>query len=87
VRMAAFRVRGRRDLTEGFAHEGILGTLFAGRLVEEMEVRGVAVAVPTIAGQPWTTRQAWITGIEEYLLVDDEPFPTGYTVGDLWGPW
>lgn len=81
ARMAALHAKGRLGLHEDFHHEGILGTVFTGRLVEETEVGGVAAVVPTITGR------AWITGIADYLVADDDPFPTGYTVGDLWGAW
>jgi proline racemase len=34
--------------------------------------------VPTITGQ------AWITGFCTYVLGVDEPYPNGFTVGDIW---
>lgn len=81
ARLASFRVWGRRDLNENVTREEIAGTQFAGRLVEEMEVGGGAAVVPTI------TCPAWIFGVEDYLLVDDKPFPTSHTVGDPWRAW
>jgi proline racemase len=81
ARMAALHATGRLRLGEDFHHEGILGTVFTGRLVEETEIGGVAAVVPTITGR------AWVTGVADYLIADDDPFPTGYTVGDLWGAW
>jgi len=35
--------------------------------------------VPTITGS------GWITGIAQYLIDPSDPFPEGFTVGDLWG--
>jgi proline racemase len=60
-------------------HEGILGTHFVGRLVEETTVGGRPAVVPTIGGR------AWITGRAEYVLDESDPFPEGFTLGDLWG--
>jgi proline racemase len=39
----------------------------------------VAAVVPTIGGR------AWITSLGHYVLDADDPFPEGFTVGDLWG--
>ena len=66
-------------LHQDFHHEGILGTIFAGRLVEETTVGPYVAVVPTISGR------AWITGFAQYVLEDDDPFPEGFTVGDIWG--
>ena len=35
--------------------------------------------VPTITGR------AWITGFAQYVVDADDPFPEGFTVGDIWG--
>ena len=35
--------------------------------------------IPTLSGR------AWITGTANYMLADDDPFPEGFTVGDIWG--
>ncbi len=59
-------------------HEGILGTKFTGRLVEATRVGPYSAVVPTISGQ------AWITGIAQYVLDPEDPFPEGFTVADIW---
>jgi proline racemase len=77
--MAVLHARGELGLHEDFVHEGILGTHFVGRLVEETRVGDRAAVVPTIGGR------AWITGRAEYVLDETDPFPEGFTLGDLWG--
>jgi proline racemase len=77
--MACLHARGRLGLHEDFVHEGILGTLFTGRLVEETRVGDRPAVVPTLTGQ------AWITGFAQYVLDESDPFPEGFTVGDIWG--
>ena len=76
--MAALHARGKLGLHQEFVHEGILGTVFTGRLLEETSVGPHRAVVPTITGR------AWITGICQYLLESDDPFPEGFTVGDIW---
>jgi proline racemase len=77
--MAALHAKGRLPLHQDFVHEGILGTTFTGRLIRETRVGPYPAVVPTITGR------AWITGFAEYVLDDEDPFPEGFTVGDLWG--
>jgi proline racemase len=78
AKMAALWARDRLALGQEFVHEGILGTTFTGRLVREATVGGVRAVVPTIRGT------AWITGLAQYVLDPADPFPEGFTVGDLW---
>ncbi|HZS86076.1 MAG TPA: proline racemase family protein [Chloroflexota bacterium] len=78
AKMATLHARGQLGLNEEFRHEGILGTVFTGRLIEETTVGPYPAVVPTISGQ------AWITGVSSYTLDPSDPFPDGFTVGDLW---
>ena len=78
ARMAVLHAKGRLGLDEDFRHEGILGTVFAGRLVEETRVGERTAVVPTITGT------AWITGFASYVVDPSDPFPEGFTVGDIW---
>ena len=78
AKMAVLHAKGRLAIGEDFRHEGILDTVFTGRLVEETRVGDRAAVVPTITGT------AWITGFASYVLDPTDPFPEGFTVGDLW---
>ncbi len=79
AKMAALYAKGQLGLGEDFVHEGILGTVFTGRLVEETNVGPYRAVVPTLSGQ------AWITGFAQYVVDPEDPFPEGFTVGDIWG--
>jgi proline racemase len=79
AKMAALWAKGQLGLHEDFVHEGILGTTFTGRLVQETQVGAYRAVVPTISGQ------AWITGFAQYVVDPEDPFPDGFTVGDIWG--
>ncbi len=78
AKMATLYARGKLKLNEDFRHEGILGTIFTGRLIEETRVGDYTAVVPTLGGQ------AWITGIASYVVDPEDPFQEGYTVGDIW---
>ena len=78
AKMATLHARGALGLQEEFPHEGILGTVFTGRLIAETTVGPYAAVIPTISGQ------AWITGVSTYTLDPTDPFPDGFTVSDLW---
>jgi len=79
AKMAALHAKGRLPLHRDFVHEGVLGTTFTGRLIEETRVGPYAAVVPTLTGR------AWITGFAQYVVSDGDPFPDGFTVGDMWG--
>ncbi len=78
AKMAVLHARGELALGRPFRHEGILGTVWTGTLVRETTVGGHSAVVPTLSGR------AWITGLSQYVLDADDPFPEGFTVGDLW---
>lgn len=79
ARMAAMYAKGELGLDHAFVHEGILGTLFTGRLVKETTVGDRVAVVPALTGR------AWITGFAQYVLDPEDPFPEGFIVGDIWG--
>src|SRR4051794_29516727 len=78
ARMATLHARGALPVGDAFRHEGILGTVFTGRILEETAVGEYGAIVPTITGQ------AWITGFASYVVDPTDPFPDGFTVGDIW---
>src|SRR5215467_7984263 len=78
ARMATLYARGTLGLDQDFRHEGILGTIFTGRLIGETTVGSYPAVVPTLSGQ------AWITGFANYVVDPSDPFPQGFTLGDIW---
>jgi len=79
ARMAVLHARGELALGEDFRNFGPVGTEFGGRLIRRATVGGVPAVVATIAGT------AWITGVAQYSVDPDDPFPEGFTLGDIWG--
>ncbi len=78
AQMAVLHAKGQLGLNEDFVHEGILGTTFTGKLVRSTKVGPHAAVVPTITGS------AYVYAISNYVLDPDDPFPEGFTVGDIW---
>ena len=74
ARMAQLHARGQLALGEPFVNESVIGTRFTGRLVEDATVAGRPAVVPEITGR------AWITGMAQYLLDPDDPFPAGFAL-------
>lgn len=80
ARMAAMFARGQIGLDQEFPHQSIIGSEFVGRLTGTTTVGDHAAVLPTISGQ------SWVTGRSQWVIGATDPFPEGYTVGDIWGP-
>ena len=78
AKMATLHARSELALNEPFRHEGVLGTVFTGVLLEETTVGPYRAVVPQLSGT------AWITGFAQYVVDPEDPFPDGFTVGDIW---
>jgi proline racemase len=76
--MAAMHAKGELAVGEPFIHEGILGTVFTGTILEETEVGGLKAMIPAVKGE------AWVTQYSKVVVDPTDPFPTGYTLGDIW---
>lgn len=78
AKMASLYAKGELALNQPFRHEGILGGVYTGELVRTEKIGDRDAVVPTISGQ------AWITGYCTYVLDADDPYPNGFTIGDIW---
>lgn len=78
AKMAVMYAKGQLPLHKKFRHEGILGTIYTGELIEETKIGDFDAVVPTVGGQ------SWIYGYSTYVLDPTDPFTHGYTVGDIW---
>ena len=77
AKMATLYAKGKLNLNEEFVHESIIGTLFYGQLIEETRVGEYAAVVPTIRGS------AYITGIHQFVVDPNDPFPDGFHLGKI----
>jgi proline racemase len=80
ARMTALHARGQLAVGEDFVHRSIIGSEFIGRLTAQTSVGGQPAVLPTISGR------GYVTGRAQWMLDDEDIFPTGYTVGDIWAP-
>ncbi len=78
AKMAVLHARGLLDVGDDYVNAGPLGTTFTGRIEEVTEVGGRPAIVPSLSGQ------AWIYGTSQYMLDPTDPFPEGFTIGDIW---
>ncbi len=78
AKMAVLQAKGQLGLNQDFRHESIIGTLFTGRLIGETRIGTYPAVIPTITGT------GWIYAIAQYVLDAEDPFPEGFTVGDIW---
>jgi proline racemase len=74
AKLAALHARGELGVGDEFVNESVIGTRFRGRIVEEAEVGGLPAVVPEITGR------AWITGMGQYVLDPEDPFPAGFAL-------
>jgi proline racemase len=79
AKLACLHARGLLAVGQDYVNEGPLGTTFAGHIQELTTVGDYPAIVPTLSGQ------AWIYGISQHLLDPGDPFPEGFTLGDIWG--
>jgi proline racemase len=75
ARLAQLHARGEIGVGEPFVSESVLGTRFTGRIVQETTVGDRPAVIPEITGR------AWITGMGQYLLDPEDPFPAGFVLG------
>ncbi|MDO5409632.1 MAG: proline racemase family protein [Lachnospiraceae bacterium] len=79
ARMAAMYAKGQLKIGETFRHMGLLGVVYKGQLLEEVDFYGHKAVIPAITGE------SWIYGYGNLVLDPTDPFTEGYTIGDIWG--
>ena len=74
---AALRyARGQLGLGEPFVTESIMGTRFTGQAIAETQVGGGSEVFPAVI--PKVTGSAYITGLHQFVLDSEDPFPEGF---------
>lgn len=78
ARMALMHLRGDLAVGEPFRHLSILNTEFACSIVGTTNVGDASAVTPNISGR------AWLTGVSQYGVDPEDPFPRGYRLSDTW---
>jgi proline racemase len=76
ARLAVLHAKGQLEVSQEYRHEGILDSVFTGRVTETLELEGTPAVIPEITGR------AWITGYTEHVVHDDDPFQEGFVLPD-----
>jgi proline racemase len=79
AKMAVLHARGLLEVGQDYVNAGPMGTTFTGRIVDTTQIGPYPAIVPTLSGQ------GWIYGTSNWSLDPSDPFPQGYTIGDIWG--
>ena len=72
ARMAARHAKGELGLGETFVTESVIGSIFYGKLIKEVDVGGIKAVIPEVTGR------AYITGISQFIIDEDDPFKYGF---------
>jgi proline racemase len=78
ARVATLSARGIMKSGDIYRASSIIGSEFVCRIASEMTVAGRSAIIPTISGR------GWITGVHQYMLDPDDPWPSGYRLADTW---
>lgn len=75
AKMAAMYARGQLKLHEKFIYESIIGSRFKGEAMRELQIGGMKAIVPQITGS------AYITGMNQWIVDEDDPLKNGFLLG------
>jgi len=74
AKMALLHRRGELAVGQTFVNEGLLGTTFEGRIVEETTVDDLPAIVPEIRGT------AYLTGLHRFVVTPGDTFSEGFLI-------
>ena len=72
ARLATQYFKGKLGLGETLATESIIGSIFYAKAVKEVSVGAIRAVVPEVTGS------AFITGIHNFVMDEDDPFKYGF---------
>lgn len=72
AKIATLYAKGQLKMGEEFIYESITGTMFKGRVIEEVQVGDIKGIIPEITGS------AYITGFNQFIVDPDDPLKYGF---------
>jgi proline racemase len=75
AKLAALYAKGELSLRSEFLYESITGSVFRGEAVSEVEIAGEKGIIPQITGS------AYITGLNEWIIDEQDPLRNGFLLG------
>jgi proline racemase/trans-L-3-hydroxyproline dehydratase len=76
ARMALLHAREEFKIGERFQNESIIGTSFMGQIMDETHVGEYPAILPRVTGR------AFLTGLHQFVLDPEDPFPQGFSLTD-----
>ncbi len=80
ARLAVMAARGQAAAGDRFTARSLIDSEFQMEILETTTVAGRPAIVPQISGR------GWIFGTHQIGLDPSDPYPTGFTLSDTWGP-
>lgn len=75
AKLAALYHKGEIGVDDSFAYESITGSIFRGEIDRIVEIDNKASIIPRITGS------AWITGLNEWIIDENDPLGNGFLLG------
>lgn len=75
AKLSVLASKGQISKGETFVHESIIGSRFICKYVDDTKVGNLDAVIPQVTGQ------AWVTGINTFILEPDDIFPEGFQLG------
>jgi proline racemase len=73
-KIAIWYTKGKLKQGEPFVNEGILGTHFIGKAVEEVKLGSYIGVIPEVTGT------AYVTGFHQFVVDPDDPLREGFYI-------
>jgi proline racemase len=74
AKLATLYAKGKLKINEPFVYESITGTMFTGRVTEEVMIGEHKAVIPQIKGR------AYITGFNHFIIDEEDPLRYGFTL-------
>jgi proline racemase/trans-L-3-hydroxyproline dehydratase len=74
AKMAYLHAQNKLQPGSFYTYESILGNKFKGTIVKETQLRQVMTIIPEVTGS------AYITGFQNFVASDDDPYNTGFSI-------
>lgn len=78
ARLAILHARGMIDVGQPFRGLSVIDSVFDCKIESTLDLNGKAAIRPSIRGR------AWLTGNQQVMLDQSDPYPSGYRLSDTW---
>lgn len=75
AKLSILAAKGKIKKGDIFIHESIIGSRFICKYVDDTKVGSFDAVIPQVTGQ------AWVTGLNTFILEPDDIFPEGFQIG------